>query len=976
MLNTNRKLRNRLWATRIGSIYRNIRWQWSVFAVLGVLLVACSFSESTPHVTDTPEPTQTVAPTIGSIRGMVWHDLCVNFEDVASPPPGCVVSTITDIYLANGILEPGEEGIKGVEVSLGNGLCPSSGLAVAMTESDGRYAFTGLAPGMYCVSANQSAYHQLSMLEAGAWTYPTGGEGEGVGSITIVLGAEEIRDNVNFGWDNLVRPYPSTPEPTIEPWPAQTCTDEAIFIKDVTISDGTRIEAGEIFDKTWRMRNSGSCTWSDGYSLIFISGYSLGGLTNVPLKGEVQPGSVVDLTVNLQSPANNGSYKGFWMLRNSNGELFGVGDNANSPFWVLIKVGPDPDPEITEWRGEYFDNRTLEGDPVLVRNDDEIDFNWSNGSPADEVPANNFSARWTREVKFDEAIYRFFIRLDDGARLLVDDQLVMDEWKDGANRVASVDLAMAKGEHDLKLEYYEHSGEARVLLRWEKLNDPSYSEWRGEYWFNPDLDSEWALVRNDQDINFDWGDGSPDMVIPRDDFSAYWRRWVEFEPGIYRFYARSDDGIRVYLDDGLFIDQWHDSSGTEVYTADLTLTGSHLLQVEYYEHKGDAKVEFWWEKLSPLNNPPVAVNDAYTMNEDSALQVTMPGVLGNDSDQDGDTLAAVLKNTTSSGSLTMNVDGSFIYQPNPDFNGVDTFTYKVNDGGSDSNLATVTITVNSVDDEPIAVDDSVTTQEDTPIDINILGNDMSLGDTPVSIVVEEPPAQGTAEVVENRIRYLPAAGFSGQDSFIYKVTDVDGDSTAAQVTVEVSPVNDQPVSVEDAYSIDEDGVLSVEAPGVLGNDSDQDGDQLTAMLEIGASDGSVMLNGDGSFTYTPDPNFNGTDNFTYKSSDGDVTSNIATVTITVNPVNDKPEAVGDTAAVEGDDPVDISVLANDTGLGDRPVTVTIESLPSGGTAEVIDNQIRYKPYDGSTGTDIFSYTVTDVDGESSTVTVTVTVALL
>ena len=1069
MLNTNRKPRSRLWAMKIGSFYSTIRWQWSVLAVLGILLVGCSFSESTPHVTDTPQPTQIVTPRTGSIRGMVWHDLCVNLEDVASPPPGCVASKVTDIYLANGILEPGEEGIEGVEISLGLGLCPSSGLAVATTESNGRYAFNGLAPGMYCVSANNLAYHQQSTLEAGVWTYPTGDDGEGEGSVTLVLGAEEIRDNVNFGWDYLVRPSPSTPEPTVEPWPTPTCTDEATFIKDVTIPDGTRLEAGESFSKTWRIRNSGSCTWSEGYSLIFISGYSLGGLTNVPLKGDVQSGDVVDLTVNLQSPVSNGSYKGFWMLRNSNGELFGVGDYANSPLWVMINVGPDPDPEITEWRGEYFDNRKLEGDPVLVRNDEEIDFNWSDGSPADEVPAENFSVRWTREFEFDEAIYRFFIRLDDGARLLVDDRLVIDEWKDGANRAVSVDLAMAKGEHDLKLEYYEHSGEARILLRWEKVKDPSYSEWRGEYWFSPDLDSEWSLVRNDQEINFDWGDGSPDMMIPRDDFSAYWRRWVEFEPGIYRFYARSDDGIRVYLDDSLFIDQWHDSSGTEVYTADLTLTGSNLLQVEYYEHKGDAKVELWWEMLSPLNDPPVAVDDAYTVNEDGTLQVTESGVLENDVDMDGDTLEAAIKDTTSNGNLMLNVDGSFIYQPNPDFNGVDTFTYKANDGSSDSNLATVTIIVNSVDDEPIAVDDSVTTEEDTPIDINILGNDMSLGDTPISVVVEELPTHGTAEVVESRIRYIPAADFNGQDNFIYKVTDADGDSSVAKVTVEVNSVNDQPVSVDDAFDMDEDGVLSVEAPGVLGNDSDQDGDQLTAMLETGAGDGSVTLNGDGSFTYTPntaftgvdsfsykvsdglvdsnvsvvtiavnpqnippvavddtysvdedsvlevaapgvlgddsdvdgdpltallengpsngslsldqdgsltytpDPDFNGTDSFTYQASDGEVTSSIATVTITVNPVNDEPEAVGDTAVVEGEDPVDISVLANDTGLGDQPVTITIESPPAGGIAEVIDNQIRYEPYDGYSGTDTFSYTVTDADGESSTTTVTVAV---
>jgi len=472
--------------------------------------------------------------------------------------------------------------------------------------------------------------------------------------------------------------------------------------------------------------------------------------------------------------------------------------------------------------------------------------------------------------------------------------------------------------------------------------------------------------------------------------------------------------------------------------------------------------------MTPLNDPPGAVNDAYNMIEDSSLQVTAPGVLENDIDVDGDPLTVVLDGGVGNGDLTLNEDGSFFYQPLPDFNGMDTFTYVANDGNSASNIATVTIKVNSVDDEPVAVEDSVMTQEDTPIDIDVLGNDIGLGDAPVNIVVAEFPVQGTAEVVDSQIRYVPADGFNGQDSFIYMLTDIDGDSSTAIVTVAVNSVNSLPESVDDTYGVDEDGVLSVEAPGVLGNDSDQDGDSLTAALEgepsngvvtlnadgsflyspdigfngvdifdykasdgLGASNvatvtitvnprnelpvavddaysvdedsvldvsalgvlegdidvdgdllmavlengptsGSLTLNQNGSFTYMPDLDFNGTDSFTYKASDGSEFSNIASVTITVNPVNDAPQAIGDNANTEGDEAIAINVLANDTGLGDQPVIVTLESLPGEGTAEVIDNQIRYKPYGGYIGTDIFSYTVTDADGETSTVAVTVT----
>jgi VCBS repeat-containing protein len=369
---------------------------------------------------------------------------------------------------------------------------------------------------------------------------------------------------------------------------------------------------------------------------------------------------------------------------------------------------------------------------------------------------------------------------------------------------------------------------------------------------------------------------------------------LEFEPGKYRFYARSDDGIRVYLDGNRIINEWHQSGGTEVYTADRTLAGSYLLRVEYYEHEGSAKVEFWWEKVGSLNDPPAAVDDDYSVNEDGTLQVTAPGVLGNDFDADGDPLTAVLEKGVSSGILTLNADGSFIYEPYQDFNGTDSFTYKANDGSSDSNVATVTITVNSIDDEPIAVDDSVTTDEDVPVDIDVLGNDKGLTDTPIGLAVEIPPQHGTAEVIEGPIpsnitdmvsgayvRYTPAANFNGQDSFSYTVTDVDGDSSTATVWVTVNPVKYPLTAIGNEYDVEEDDVLIVEAPGVFRNDEDVDGNPLIAVLESGVSHGNLVLNEDGSFTYTPDPGFVGKVNFNYKASDGIEFSDVATVTIII-----------------------------------------------------------------------------------------------
>jgi VCBS repeat-containing protein len=218
--------------------------------------------------------------------------------------------------------------------------------------------------------------------------------------------------------------------------------------------------------------------------------------------------------------------------------------------------------------------------------------------------------------------------------------------------------------------------------------------------------------------------------------------------------------------------------------------------------------------------------------------VTAPGVLGNDSDADSEPLTAVLGSGPSHGTLVLNADGSFTYAPAPDFHGTDTFTYKANDGITDSNVTTVTITV--------------------------------------------------------------------------------------------KPINDAPVAEDDAYETDEDVPLSVAAPGVLDNDSDVDGDLLTAVPDSGPSHGTLVLIADGSFTYAPDPDFYGTDTFTYQANDGTTDSNVATVTITVYQGNQSPDCSGATSEPGVIWPPDkdfwpVSVL-DVTDPDDDPITITITSI--------------------------------------------------
>ncbi|MCL4862961.1 MAG: SH3 domain-containing protein, partial [Caldilineaceae bacterium] len=262
---------------------------------------------------------------------------------------------------------------------------------------------------------------------------------------------------------------------------------------------------------------------------------------------------------------------------------------------------------ITEWQGEYFDNPVLSGAPRLVRNDFAIDFVWGEGAPAPGLPPDRFSVRWMRNVYLSAGRYRFHILVDDGMRLFVDGDLIIDEWRIGSEREVTAVRTLADGLHQLRVEYFENTGVARARVWWEQADSTptSFPDWRGEYWSNRDLNGDPALVRNDVEIDFNWGNGAPDPSLPVDNFSARWTRRVTFSPGLYRLWARADDGIRFYLDDQLLIDEWRDSAGSTVYTAEIALDGRYRLEVEYYERGGGALVEFWWQRLATLTPTPI-----------------------------------------------------------------------------------------------------------------------------------------------------------------------------------------------------------------------------------------------------------------------------------------------------------------------------------------------------------------------------------
>ena len=248
-----------------------------------------------------------------------------------------------------------------------------------------------------------------------------------------------------------------------------------------------------------------------------------------------------------------------------------------------------------EWKGEYWANRTMDGNPTVVRSDRVIDFDWGYGAPAAELSADDFSARWTRQLSFEEGTYRFHTEADDAIRLYVDDQLVLSDWRDAARRELTVDRQLSAGYHNLRVEYYEHGGEALAKVWWEKAT--AFLDWKGEFWANRSLSGSPALVRADRFLDFDWGYFSPAVEIPDDNFSARWTRQLTFDEGVYRFRAVLDDAVRLYVDDELVLDNWEDGARRELSVDHSMSSGNHDLRVEYYEHGGEAQVSLWWERL-------------------------------------------------------------------------------------------------------------------------------------------------------------------------------------------------------------------------------------------------------------------------------------------------------------------------------------------------------------------------------------------
>ncbi|MEK9770545.1 MAG: Ig-like domain-containing protein, partial [Betaproteobacteria bacterium] len=330
--------------------------------------------------------------------------------------------------------------------------------------------------------------------------------------------------------------------------------------------------------------------------------------------------------------------------------------------------------------------------------------------------------------------------------------------------------------------------------------------------------------------------------------------------------------------------------------------------------------------IAPINDPPVVQNIETSIDENLYQEGRYAEISLLGSDVDGDNLTYKLESNPSNGNAS--ISGNLLtYNANQDWNGTESFSYSANDGQDDSNVSSIVIHVNAVNDAPVTIDATAETDEDTAVEITLTGTDIDVGDQLNFSTVQSN--NGTISYNGNIATYTPTANFNGTDTFTFKANDGTDDSNTSTVTITVASVNDAPVANDVTASMNENKIAGRYQPVTITLDAtDVEGDDLTYSIVGTPSNGTLGSISDNQIIYTPSQDYNGEDTFTYKANDGTADSNTATVTVTINAVNDAPVTTDQTASTDEDTAVEITLAATD--VENDNLTFTIVSDVSNG----------------------------------------------
>ena len=424
------------------------------------------------------------------------------------------------------------------------------------------------------------------------------------------------------------------------------------------------------------------------------------------------------------------------------------------------------------------------------------------------------------------------------------------------------------------------------------------------------------------------------------------------------------------------------TTGAFVYTPNANYNGADSFVVSVSDGNGGVTTSTINVGVTPVNDAPVSANQTVATNEDTPLNGQIVAT-----DVDGDALAYQVTTAAAHGQVALDAaTGKFVYTPNPNYNGADSFTVTVSDGKGGTTTSTINVGVAAVNDLPVANNPSLATTEDTPVTGKVIATDVD-GDTLTYKLVAQP-ANGTVALdpATGQFTFTPNANYNGNESFQVTVDDGKGGVVTSTVSIAVASANDAPVTTALAVTLAEDGVQTINLSG-----TDSDGTVTGFVINNLPANGTLYSDAGltqqitagstvtGPVYFAPNANWNGSTSFNYSAVDnqGGIDPTPAQVSITVTPVNDAPIANPDVASTAINQSVTVDVLANDVDVDDAKSTLTVSNPvvdPAQGTA-VIDAQgkVVFTPATNFSGPATITYTVTDPAGLSSTSTLTVNV---
>jgi|GEM_PF-6927377 len=356
-----------------------------------------------------------------------------------------------------------------------------------------------------------------------------------------------------------------------------------------------------------------------------------------------------------------------------------------------------------------------------------------------------------------------------------------------------------------------------------------------------------------------------------------------------------------------------------------------------------------------VNGRPDVVNDDVYTAVNRALNIN---VLSNDTDPEMDTLSVAEIQIPPSGTATIAANNIVVFSPEQNFSGIVSFAYTVEDARGGRAQATINVTVNTT---PVANPDAALTQQDTSVTLDVLANDSDEDNDVLSVATTRPGVNGRVDVnPSGTVTYTPNAGFFGNDTFIYTVNDGRQGTATANVNI---TVNSRPTALDDSFATQQSTAVIL---NLLANDSDpEDTFQIESFQQVFT--GTITNNGNGTLTYTPNPAYFGTENFTYTILDARGGRDSATVSVLVN---GQTTAVRDQAFTQANTSVLIDVLSNDLDPENEPLSIVSFVVPLNGSVVQESNGLRYTPNNNFAGVDTFEYVITD---GSSNATGTVTI---